>query len=215
MTTDSEIKSNDERVAAGIADALQEVSACLVTGGMLFGPDRVAGRTQWGYGDERVVGLAVVAEIAAALAVDSVTLLRRDRRYGAATLMRQVIECEYLMWLFVHNDEEARHWLNADQRELRTIFAPHRIRELSGGRFDPDEYHEHCLLGGHPSPQARALLPMHALAAPGDVLWKDLTLHLSRTWRTLLEATSVLHCAEYVPDGLADSVAALLASSSS
>jgi hypothetical protein len=91
-----------EQVAAGVAKALQQVSEHLVTGGMLFGPDRVAGTTRWGYGDERVVGLAVVVAIAAALAVDSVTLLRRDRRYSAAALVRQMIECEYLTWLFAY-----------------------------------------------------------------------------------------------------------------
>lgn len=204
-----------EHVAVGIADALQRASTHLITGGMLLGPDRVAGRTRWGYGDDRVVGLGTVAEIAAALAADSVTLLRGQRRYGAATLVRQLIECEYLIWLFAHNDEEARRWLNADPRELRKVFAPHRIRDLSGGRFDPDEYHHHCLLGGHPSPQARGLLPMHAHAPQVDLQWRDLTFHFSRTWETLLQTMNVLGCAAYLPDGLAGTVADLLSSSSS
>ena len=202
-----------QHVATAIAHALGVASTHIVTGGMLLGPDRVTGRTRWGYGDDRIVGLGVVSEIAAALAADSVMLLRDHRPYGAAALTRQLIECEYLLWLFANDEEEARRWLNADQRELRNLFAPHRIRELSSGRFDPEEYHEHCLLGGHPSPQARTLLPMHRLAATVDVQWRDLTLHMSRMWTTLLEATHALQCAPYLPNGLAESVARLLSSS--
>jgi hypothetical protein len=90
------------------------------------------------------------------------------------------------------------------------VFAPRRIRELFRGRFVPAEYHVHCQLGGHPSPQARTLLPTHSLASPVDLLWKDLALHLSRMWETLLESMGVLQCADYLPGGLTDSVAELL-----
>jgi hypothetical protein len=205
-----ENKPHPELVAAEIAKALDQTSGNLVTGGMLLGPDRVAGATQWGYGDDRVVGLAVVTEIAAALAMDSVSLLDAQRRYSAAALVRQLIECEYLMWLFANNDEEARRWLNADDHELERLFKPGRIREQSGGTFGRGEYHVHCLLGGHPSPHARSLLPMHSLASPAEVQWEDLTLHLTRTWTTLIEAITTLDCSAYLPVGLADSVTELL-----
>ncbi len=196
--------------AQKVAAALEGVATHLVTGGMLFGPDRVHNRTQWGYGDDRVVGLAIAVEVAAALGTDAIRLLELGRRYGAAALVRQLIECEHLIWLFASDAEEARRWLNADDAGLRRMFKPSRIRERSAGRFDVEEYRSHCGLGGHPSPVARSLLPAHSLAAPIDVQWKDLTMHLARTWRTLMEAVDALGVAAYVPSGLTDSVSAAI-----
>ncbi len=191
---------------AQIAAALETVATHLATGGMLLGADRVYGRTQWGYGDDRVVGFAVAVEIAGALAVDAVNLLGLDRRYSAAALIRQLIECEYLVWSFGSDPEEARRWLNADAQELRSIFSPSRIRQRSAGRFDPEEYQRHCGLGGHPSAAARSLLRAHSLEAPVEEQWTDLSSHFDRLWRTLLEAVQTLGLAAYLPAGLVASI---------
>jgi hypothetical protein len=204
-------RSDAEREGiAQIAAGLETIATHLATGGILFGPDRVDGRTQWGYGDDRVVGFAVAVEIAAALAVDGLNLLRLDRRYSAAALVRQLIECEYLVWLFGSDFEEARRWPNADGEQLRSMFTPSRVRQRSAGRFDPEEYQRHCGLGGHPSPGARALLPAHSVETPVEQQWKDLSLHLDRLWRTLMEAVRALDLVTYLPAGLVESVSEAL-----
>lgn len=165
-----------------LADQLARAGEVMFVGGALFGSDRAAGVTKYEYGDDRVAASALVIEVAADLAASAVELMDRGRTYSSGALLRQVIECEYLVALFGQDVEAAREWLNADEDALRTYWSPAKMRARSGGTFRASEYQSHCQVGGHPSPKARALLSSHSIAVAPDHIWADLALHLGRLW---------------------------------
>ena len=115
-------------------------------------------------------------------------LLRDDNRYGAAALVRQIVEIEYLLYLFAQDSDEPLRWASSDLNAVRAQYQPARMRERSGGQFRTEEYSSHCQVGGHPRFAGAYVLPEHfrlgpisqAVSAAG---WVDLAQHLARVWR--------------------------------
>ncbi|HVL53077.1 MAG TPA: hypothetical protein VM344_02340 [Vitreimonas sp.] len=186
MATEEEARAN----CAVRTGQLARAGRALYVTGWTFGPDRVEGRTDQtnGYGDERMVAAAIVVEIAAEAADGAVALLDQGRVYASSAILRQVLECEYLLTAFALDADWAREWLNADGETLRRIFSPQRMRDRSGGRFRDTEYWAHCKRGGHPTPEARALLTAHS-QVPMVEWWRELSMHLDRVW-TAVEAAA-------------------------
>ena len=150
----------------------------------------------------RAVGL--VAQISGELVSGAQLLLHNQNEYGASALVRQLIECEYLLRVFALDFAEAARWLDANDSD-RWDFKPNRLRKVGG--FDGKEYADHCETGGHPHPKARLLLEMSRAieslerAAAGEpdsldvprALWFDFALHCDRTWRALTEVLLAEH----------------------
>lgn len=128
-----------------------------------------------------MVAAAIVIETVAELAEAAVDLLNHGRVYASSAMLRQIIECEYLLAAFALDVESAREWLNADEESLRRIFGPQRMRDRTDGRFRDTEYWAHCKRGGHPTPDARVLLSAHSLVDRSD-WWRELSMHLDRLW---------------------------------
>lgn len=132
------------------------------------------------------------------LAEGSIAMLEANNRYAAAALSRQLVEVEYLIWLFGVNPNEAEAWLTATQEDLRHVYNPSTMRKRSKGQFRDQEYWSHCEIGGHPNPKAAFLLPDHIL--PDDEpplptpewMWVDLGQHLERLWTFADVATQSL-----------------------
>lgn len=129
-----------EETAEVLTDGLVRASQLLWVGGSILGPDRVSGKSKNGYGDDRVVGVAVVAEIAGQLAVGILDMLGRGNSYAGMALLRQLLEIEYLLWAFAHDDEGARRWLNAADDELWQMFRPQTLRNRASGIFRGEQY---------------------------------------------------------------------------
>lgn len=153
---------------------------------------RVTGSVLWAYGlsdSSARRALATTIQMAASLTAGTCALLEVDNWYGSAALLRQVVEIEYLLWLFSVEPTETQKWLSATQGDLRRLYSPAAMRKKSAGRFRDTEYWSHCEIGGHPNPKAGFLLDGHTL--PGDRsplgspswLWVDLGQHLERLWR--------------------------------
>ena len=147
--------------------------------------------------------LAIVAQMAGALSRGAVSLLESSNWYAAAALVRQLVETEYLLFLFADEPREAEMWLAARPDDLRRSFAPAAMRGRSAGRFRDREYWSHCEIGGHPHPRSAFLLPDHIAprdgilsSTNGACLWVDLGQHLERGWGFFRAAVS--------RDGLSD-----------
>ena len=135
-------------------------------------------------GDEAT---ALVVQTAGALARSSVILLGRRQYYAAGSLMRQLIEVEYLLFEFGRDAATRDEWLREPAETRPRKFSPKALRKRANGAFSAKQYGTHCRMGGHPNPEARGLLPEHS--APYDVrvmLWEDLGGHLVGVWRQLL-----------------------------
>lgn len=181
-------RASCERVTAELTEAGRR----LWVRGSMFGRDRIAGRTRFGYGDDRLVAGGLVVEIASDLAASAISAMDAGRTYSASALIRQIIECEYLILLFNRDVEAAREWLNADRETLLSYWSPAKMRKRSGGTFSDTEYWAHCDTGGHPTPNARALLSSHSMSFPIGDYWDELAMHLDRLWNRVETMTSTL-----------------------
>ena len=182
---DAGANARREQTCQALAAAFREVGRMLWVGGYLVGSDRPAGRSPYQFGSDATVGLATLAQVAGELTVGAVILLQRDNLYGAAALIRQLVEVEYLAWAFAEDEEEATRWLRSTRDERLKLWQPKRLRERSRGRFRATDYGRHCERGGHPTPDAMALLPDHS-RRDSPSLWRfDLISHTASAWEYL------------------------------
>jgi hypothetical protein len=181
--------------------SLAQIGRHLWVQGYFIGPHRASGSSPYNYGDDRVVGVATVAQIAGELGGGAIDLLRASNQYAAACLVRQLVEVEYLAHAFAADDKVAAEWLRADRSQRRKFWTPERLRERSRGRFLPRDYWSHCDRGGHPTVDGMGLLPDHISyenPLQRATLWTDLAGHLESTWRKVITAAE-RHIADETP----------------
>jgi hypothetical protein len=130
---------------------------------------------------ERTLGLACVVQIGGELGVACVKLLETDQFYASFALVRQLVECEYLCRAFAQDQAEARKWLNTTRAERLKFWSPKHMRKRSEGEFRDKDYAVHCEVAGHPTPRAFGLLRA-SRTMRGNLIWLELTVHLSNIW---------------------------------
>lgn len=150
------------------------------------------------------VAIGLVAQISSELVSGALLLFRNGNQYAASALVRQLIECEYLLRAFRLNFVEAARWHDANDTE-RWDFTPSKLRKIGG--FDRKEYADHCESGGHPHPSGRHLMELPRSmgklerGVSGEpraldtvrALWLDFTFHCDRTWRALTDLLAAEH----------------------
>lgn len=176
-----------------IAAALARMGQVLWVSGAIIGPHRVSGRSRHGFGDDRVVGVATVAQIGGELARGVIDLLRSENRYAAAALVRQLLEIEYLAHAFAGEHESAATWLRAGREERRAFWTPGKIRARADGAFIGEHYWSHCDRGGHPTIEGLVLLPDHSRRMDTVFLWADLAGHLANVWTHVTAAAALAY----------------------
>lgn len=182
---DPGINAQREQACQSLAVAFREVGRLLWVGGFLIGSDRPAGESPFQFGSDATVGLATLAQVAGELTEGALILLQRDNLYGAAALIRQLVEVEYIAWAFAEDEQEATAWLRSTREERRRLWQPRQLRDRSHGRFRANDYGLHCDRGGHPTPDAMTLLPDHT-RRDSPSLWRfDLITHTASTWEYL------------------------------
>jgi hypothetical protein len=187
-----------EYVCRTLAATFRATGERLWLGGYMLGTDRRDGRSPFGFGSDATVGLAVVVQIAGELMSSAVALLRMDNLYGAAALLRQLVEVEYLAWAFAEDEQEAMFWIRSDRDERLRMWQPRHLRSRSKGRFRATDYQSHCERGGHPTPDATMLLPGHSRRRLPELWWLDLAEHGVSTWRYAMHAAVRLGCEDWM-----------------
>jgi hypothetical protein len=168
------------------------------------------GAVLWAFGlaDQPRRSIAAAVQMAGETARGSVSLLRDSNRYGAAALIRQLVEIEYLLCLFAIDENEPLRWASLEVDAVRKEYQPARMRERCGDRFRSEEYSIHCQVGGHPRFAAAYVLPEHARLGPFSEAvvfaggWVDLGQHLVQVWRWVEE---ILQARDLMNVGLAKS----------
>ena len=191
---DDDLRALRKSFCRATADSLRNIAGWLSVDATLGGGDyRELYETQLTDPDRFVAfrATAVVIEMASELVSGAVAQLNDDRRFAASTLIRQLLETEYLLRAFAEDFSQASKWALSSPDEIRRLFAPKTMRQIAG--FSNTEYWNHCNLGGHPSPSGRALLRFSRVTSKGDdpfmdaSLWGDLAQHLRRLWLTIDE----------------------------
>jgi hypothetical protein len=172
--------------------------------------------------DAAGVGFATMTEMAAELGEGAVSLFDAELWYPGAALVRQLIECAYLISLAAESRDEAARWMRSTPKEAREQFSPGHMRNRSARDFRFTEYQTHCGRGGHPTPAGRDLLRRHDYERPVSVrlYWSDLAQHLAELWQGFCAALPLydprcdeddqLYSPHRSPDG-GEEIAALLA----
>ena len=132
--------------------------------------------------------VAAVTCMCAELADAAVTMSAKGRSYAVAAVLRQLIECEYLLAHFAIDLEQARNWWISTPAQIRKEFETKTMRKA--GDFSDTEYWMHCDAGGHPNPKGAFYVEW---LDPGRRTWPvareelsiDLGLHLHRTWNAI------------------------------
>jgi hypothetical protein len=190
LADDEEDKEARAEMCRRYAEALAQTGKFLWLHGALIGPDRAEGQSPFGFGNDDVVGLATVCQIGGELTRGAIDLIEADNRYGAAALVRQLLEIEYLSFAFAEKDEIAAEWLHADRDRRKRFWSPGELRKRSGGRYLSADYWDHCDRGGHPTRDAFPLLPDHKQMHPA-FFWADLAGHLYSVWSNVVRAVEV------------------------
>ena len=159
-------------------------------------PERLAGTGQRLYihnylsSDTAGLGFALATQMAAELGQGSAHLFRAELWYPGAALVRQLIECGYLVALMGEDREEAKNWLTSSRAEILKRFTPARMRKRSVRNFRGEEYEAHCDRGGHPNPAGRVLLrgQLEGKEINPRSHWVDLAQHLGELWDTFCAA---------------------------
>jgi hypothetical protein len=144
----------------------------------------------------------------AELALGASQLFEAQRWYAGAALVRQLIEVEYLLFLFAVDSEEPERWVNASDEDVRRMFSPPAMRDRSRGRFRAEEYSSHCERGGHPRLPGHVLLREHLLLVDPErrellnpaVLGVDLAQHVERMWGHYVAAVTRYSPSNVYPD---------------
>lgn len=168
-----------ERVAQAIPQRLAENGQRL----------RIHHHLDW---DATGIGFATATEMAAELAEGAATLFHARLWYPGAALVRQLIECTYLLTLINDDREEARSWMTSSHDQIVARFLPGQMRKRAGRAFRLGEYEAHCDRGGHPNPAGRHLLRRqaeHADISP-HVHWVDLAQHVAEVWEIFTASLS-------------------------
>ena len=105
--------------------------------------------------------------------------------YPGSALVRQLIECVYLVTLMGERRDEAESWMASSRERILSTFMPRQMRQRSVRNFRVGEYQTHCEWGGHPNPAGKRLLRMHDEwrgRAGVRAFWLDLAQHLAESW---------------------------------
>ena len=183
-------------LAEALSWAFRAGGKALWVGGAMIGPDRAAGESPFEFGSDATVGVAAILQIAGELVRGATALFEDGNRYGAAALVRQLVEAEYLLGLSRKAKTTPRNGCAPLTRSVMQLFRPYQLREQSGGLFRHGDYSHHCGKGGHPSPEGLFLLPGHPGGPPEAVFRCDMNLHGLNIWDFAVEAAGRLGHAE-------------------
>lgn len=165
----------------------------------------------WALKLRRVESLGTLTEMAAELGATSVEAFQSNRWYAGLSLVRQLIETEYLMFLFAKDTSLVATWLDATPQKIRQEFSPSKMRDRAGSAFQAQEYWIHCDSGGHPSPAGRHLLSSHSdPIGSKEIHWLDLAQHLSRLWANFCQATLAADAHKLLPESLVRDTSAIV-----
>lgn len=111
--SDPDLMHKRAKAAATSAPKLRKAGQAAHVAGHLVGDGSASGASSHGNGADALVGVGVLAQIAADLLDAAGALLSGTNHYAGAALLRQIVEVEYLTWAFANQKRDAADWLNS------------------------------------------------------------------------------------------------------
>jgi hypothetical protein len=126
--------------------------------------------------DKTLIGLGVLADMASQTGRGALQLYHDEIWYAGAALTRQLVEQHYLCEYFAQDSTRVELWLDADSKQIRSLFATGKIRNAGG--FTKTDYAAHCTWGGHPNPRGIWLVAENAPMPRKSLLLIDIAQHM-------------------------------------
>lgn len=115
--------------------------------------------------------------------------------YPAMSLLRQLVEAEFILWKFSRNVYSGRDWLHSSAEQRRTLWRPATIYRDEDNDYRQKDYAQHCELCGHPTPMGARIaagVPSHV---PETSLLSDLIKHSYDAWRHMTKILNIIDAA--------------------
>ncbi len=137
--------------------------------------------------------LSLVAVTVNALTGGVYQLAGYGNTYPAWTLIRQLVETEFILWRFMNDIAQMPVWLHSTPEERRQNWKPGKIYRHDDNDYRQKDYWYHCELGGHPTPDGARVI----VGAPGTPvslasLFSEDIAHSWEGWRHLAEAAKLV-----------------------
>lgn len=118
-------------------------------------------------------------------------LVAQTNMYPANSLLRQLVEAEFILWKFAQDDANTVAWLNSTPDERRASWRPSTIYRDGDNDYRQKDYAQHCEMGGHPTPiGTRLTLAMvDPVRIEAPTLCDTIT-HSREGWQHLMNAVS-------------------------
>lgn len=140
---------------------------------------------------KRLLPAGLVSAIGGELEASIAYLALGRWAYASSSLVRQLVEIEYLSWAITNDPEDAWEWFTSDRTTRLQRWQPGKIRQRAEGLFPNSDYHDHCEAGGHPVPEP-AMKILDNRDAWVEVTLYEAAVHGSATWHYLLRAVEDL-----------------------
>jgi hypothetical protein len=109
-----------------------------------------------------------------------------------AALTRQLVEHHYLCAYFAQDSTRVVAWLDADNRKIKNLFAPGKIRNAGG--FTKTDYAVHCTWGGHPNPRGMWLVADKTPVPRSAFLLIDVAQHMQFIYTEMVRCVGQDEC---------------------
>jgi hypothetical protein len=189
-------RAADEYAADPELQELRRNTAATLTGLLYEAAHRLNEHAQRAIESEQAVGalngLAQVAVIAGSLGGGVVQLVHHNNLYPAWSLLRQIVETEFLLWKFANEPASIVMWSNSTKDERERDWKPSRIYRDLENEYRQKDYSRHCELGGHPTPAGANLAGGVAVHRAGAGLLCDLIGRTQDAWSHFCAAVELV-----------------------
>lgn len=190
--------SNEARKALcnRLGSAFSDVGHLLYALGNIIGSDRKSGISLFQH-EGATAGLGLAGQIAGELISAATELVESNQYYAAMALVRQLVEVEYLAWAFSSGSSDVETWLRSSRQERSDMWQPRHLLSRPDSQFRGQDYHMHCERGGHPTPDARFLLPDHSVRLSANAILVEIAVHGVSCWDYFAKAVIELDHAKW------------------
>lgn len=108
--------------------------------------------------------------------------------YPAWTLIRQLVETEFILWRFMTDTAQMAKWANSTPEERRQNWKPSKIYRDDENDYRQKDYWHHCELGGHPTPLGGWFIVGPESYVPMAGTFSECIGHSWDAWRHLIKA---------------------------
>lgn len=139
--------------------------------------------------------LSLLTVTCAALTKGIYDLAADANLYPAMSLLRQLVEAEFILWKFARNVNSGRDWLHSSAEQRRTLWRPASIYRDEDNDYRQKDYAQHCELCGHPTPMGARIaagVPSHV---PETSLLSDQINHSYDAWRHMMGTLNIIDAA--------------------